>query len=245
MRQPTIVGHRGFASIAPENTLVSYAEAIRAGAQFVECDVHLTADGVPVVVHDSNLKRTTGFDAEVRDVDSRLISQLDAGSWKSPVYAGERVPTLEQLLALTLGKAVLAIELKAAEMEDKVKTALENAGAKPSDVIIFAWEPKTLSRMRELEPELSTIYLVEKMPTGGKERLFKDAEGSGATGLGMNHTLVDEAFIRDAHARDLEVFAWTVNEPKRMRQLAAWGIDTLISDDPALAIQTVGRTSGA
>ncbi|MGY8997382.1 MAG: glycerophosphodiester phosphodiesterase family protein, partial [Alphaproteobacteria bacterium] len=95
---PQVIGHRGAASYAPENTLASLACAAEMGCKWVEFDVHLTRDDVPVILHDRNLKRTTGMDAMIDDIHSSQLMEIDAGSWFDPMWSGERIPTLAQML---------------------------------------------------------------------------------------------------------------------------------------------------
>ena len=111
-QNPTVMAHRGLSADAPENTLYAFSDAILVGADFIELDVQQTRDGVLVVMHDSNLKRTTGVNKDIWDVDYADIQNLDAGSWFDPAYANARIPTLEETLQFVDKRAKLNIEIK-------------------------------------------------------------------------------------------------------------------------------------
>src|SRR5207247_1736958 len=110
--RPLIVGHRGAMGYAPENTFASYERAVALGVDAVECDVHLSADGVPVVIHDHTLDRTTDGRGPVRDHTLEQLKRLDAGAWRGAEFAGQRLPTLDELLGWCASRVPLPIELK-------------------------------------------------------------------------------------------------------------------------------------
>jgi glycerophosphoryl diester phosphodiesterase len=243
--EPLVIGHRGIASRAPENTLASYRQAIELGIAVVECDVHLTADGVPVAIHDDDLLRTTGVAGKIADFTRAEIEELDAGSWKGPEFANERIPTLEQLLELTRDRAVLVVELKDPNAVQAVVDAMRKCGVKSDGVVIFAWDVETLDRVRALEPELSTTLLVKRPPVDAaqRERLFSLARSHEIPRLGVENRDLDRALFRRAHDAGLEVWVWTVNQPEEMRRLAEWGADGIISDYPDVAQRAVNPRS--
>src|SRR5436309_263912 len=109
---PFIVAHRGASALAPENTLAAFRRALEAGAPAVECDVHLTADGAPIVIHDARVDRTTNGTGEVASLTLAALRALDAGGWFDPRFAGERLPTLEETLAIAAGRSRVFVELK-------------------------------------------------------------------------------------------------------------------------------------
>jgi glycerophosphoryl diester phosphodiesterase len=233
---PIVIGHRGFAARAPENTLISYQKALELGARFVECDVHLSKDGVPVVIHDAELARTTSASGRVGDKTVQELKVLDAGRWKSPEFAGEKIPTLAELLALTRERAVLAIELKDPTIEPQVLDVIRK-NASVDDVIMFAWVEETLARARAIEPDLVTLLLIKDTPAdvSGRQMLFARAQASAIDILGVRNFELDAELFRDAHAAGLKVFVWTVNSGEDMRRLARWGADGIITDFPDIA----------
>jgi glycerophosphoryl diester phosphodiesterase len=232
--RPLVIAHRGWSARAPENTLAAYRLAVEAGADMAECDVWLTADRVPVLLHDENLKRTTGVDAAVSSVPLEKVKTLDAGSWKSAEYAGEPVPTLVDALTLVEGKLRLVIEIKPTGMEQEVVQAIRDAGGSPADVMIFSFHHGVVDTITRLEPLLPTVWLVGDMPweEAARRKTLTEAVRIRASGIGMPRTRANPAIVRMARERGLTVFVWTVDDPAEMRYLARIGVDGIITNRP-------------
>ena len=243
---PLIIAHRGFSYRAPENTLVAYRQAIQAGADMAECDVRLSADRVPVLLHDENLKRTTGLDAPVTSLPLAKLVELDAGSWKSPEFAGERIPTLCETLRLVNGKLRLVIEVKPAGMEREVLAAIREAGTDPCEVMIFSFKREVVETLARLEPQLPTTWLIGQMPWREEERRATIAQALSArvSAIGLPATRVDPAIVRMAHESGFPIFVWTVNDPADMRYLKRIGVDGIITDRPDVLLQILEPTGG-
>lgn len=236
---PLVIAHRGFSHQAPENTLVAYRQAIEAGADMAECDVRLSADRVPVLLHDENLKRTTGLDAPVSSLPLARLKKLDTGSWKSPEFAGERIPTLTETLRLVDGRLRLVIEVKPAGMEREVIDAIAEAGVKPSDVTIFSFKYEVVETLARLEPRLPTTWLVGGMPWREEERraTLARALAARASAIGLPMTRVDPAIVRLARKSGFPVYVWTVNDPIDMSYLISIGVDGIITDRPDVLVR--------
>ncbi|UCD29672.1 MAG: hypothetical protein JSV03_04105 [Planctomycetota bacterium] len=236
--RPLAIAHRGFSSKAPENTLAAYRLAIETGIEMAECDVRLSADKVPVLMHDSNLKRTTGHDAEVGDLTLEQLRKLDAGRWKAPEYANETIPTLKQLLTLAQGKIRLFIEIKDKDMEKEVVADIRAGGIKPRDLMIFSFHREVVEKIAGLEPHLPTTWLIGDLPYRTEDRLgvIGDALKARVSALGLPKDRVDPYFIRLAHESGFQVFVWTVDEPADMRFLVRIGVDGIISNRPDLLL---------
>jgi glycerophosphoryl diester phosphodiesterase len=244
---PLVIAHRGLSYRAPENTLASYREAIEAGADMAECDVWLSADRVPVLLHDANLKRTTGLDAEVTSLPLAELKELDAGRWKSPEFAGERIPTLkETLLELVKGRIRLVIEIKMPGMEREVLEDIREVGLTPADVMIFSFNHDVVDTITKLEPRLPTTWLIGEMPWQDAERreVLTRALSARASAIGLPLVRVDPAIVRLAHESGFQVFVWTVNEPADMRYLERIGVDGIISDRPDLVLEVLESRGG-
>lgn len=249
-----VIAHRGASALAPENTIPAYEAAIRIGARFMECDIHRTCDGHWVVIHDDTTLRTTGSPGNVHEMTLAEIKALDAGAWKGSEFAGTKIPTLEELLAVTRGEGrKLAVEIKPPPREtrdeaadardiDEICDALARAGAGPEDLVIFAWAPDILRRMREKQPEMTTTLLMAAPPMQGalRQDLFRKAAAAGATILGVENKRLDKAFFEMAHKEGLKVWVWTVDDPRAMERLAGFGADGIISNDPGLAARILG-----
>ena len=239
--RPLVIAHRGFSYRAPENTLVAYRLAIEAGADLAECDVRPSADRVPVLLHDEDLKRTTGLEVKVSELSLAELKELDAGGWKDPEFVGERIPTLCEALNLVSGKLRLVIEIKPAGMEKEVIATIHEANVRPADVMIFSFKREVVETIATLEPSLPTTWLVGDMPWQPAARLETLAEAlrARASAIGLPITRADPAIVRLAHESGFSVFVWTVNDPADMRYLTRIGVDGIITDRPDLLLRTL------
>src|SRR5262245_4017798 len=157
-----VIAHRGFSGIAPENTLAAIRAALEAGADRVEVDVLVTRDGVPVLLHDADLDRTTNGRGPVAARTLADVRALDAGGWFDARFTGERVPTLAEALEFCRGRILLNLEIKSEAVEDReapagveaaVVEAIRRARA-PAEVVVSSFDPRALVRVRRLFPEL-------------------------------------------------------------------------------------------
>ena len=241
-----VVAHRGSSFDAPENTLASARLSIEMNADGSECDVYRTADGVIVLLHDDNLKRTTGLDKKVTECDYETISKLDAGSWKNPKFAGEKVPTFKEYLELFKGTNTRpVIEIKMGGIELPVIEVIREAGL-VDRVVIIAFSADVVKKVREIEPNISAAWLygkredtwtVEQMADFLTER----AKYCDTKILDLNHGLLSPELLKILRNRGFFVWAWTVNEPDRMETLLRWGIDSITTDKPDLLIEVMNR----
>ena len=241
-RRPLCIAHRGFSWVAPENTLASYRKAIEAGADMGECDVHLTKDGVPILLHDDTLSRTTGRKANPGDLTLAEIKTLDAGSWNSLEYAGERIPTLREALDLVKGKLRLVIELKEPSTAPIVVETIRAAGVAPQDLVIFSFNIGAVDRITRIEPLLPTFWLIDDPGADADawRKVIGEALRVRASGIGPVMTGVDPDLVRMAHECGLSVFVWTVDEPEDMSYLVRLGVDAIITDRPDVLLSLLG-----
>lgn len=235
-----ITAHRGGAILAPENTLASLAEAAADGSDYAEIDVQETKDGVLILLHDSNLKRTTGKDMAVWDMTYEEIGQLDAGSYFSEEYAGEPIPTLQEALDFCRGRLNLNIEIKYNGHNDKivekvVDLVTENQFTEHS--IITSMNYGFLKRIKERNELIKTGYIMT-MGYGSIKRLdYADL-------LSVNYASVDEKLVREAHRLGKEVHVWTVNSKNTTERLKNLGVDNIITDRPALVRAALAVNEG-
>lgn len=223
------VAHRGFSSIAPENTMAAFNMAMeRAEVQWMELDVQLSRDGVPVVIHDFTLERTTSGKGRVKDTDWSVLKQLDAGSWKGKNYTGERIPSLSELLDRSCGKVRLNIELKTqGDMYPGLPAAVIYEIRKrhmQHDVVITSFEPAALVEVKKLAPELETGLIIDAKPRD----LLAVLKQMHCTFLSIGYTNVDKALMREMNAAGIRVMAWTVDDKASMKKLAAIDPDVMI-----------------
>jgi len=230
---PTRVAHRGAGKLAPENTLASLRLGHAHGYRMAEIDVKLSADGVAFLLHDTTLDRTTDAKGRADALPWRDLSRLDAGSWHSPAYAGEPLPTLAAAARFCRANGVaLNIEIKPTpgrESETGAAVAIDAAALwKGADLppLLSSFSDEALAAARAAVPELPRAWLTEELPDDWIQR----CRDLGCVALDVEHVLVDESVIRAAHAAHLRVAVWTVNEPARAEELAAWGVDCIITD---------------
>jgi glycerophosphoryl diester phosphodiesterase len=228
-RPVLVVAHRGASEEAPENTLAAYRAAMAHGVQAAECDVRLSADGAVVVIHDPSLERTTDGSGPVAARTLAELRRLDAGGWKAPVFAGERIPQLGEVLDLVRGRMTLFVDLKdGRDLEARIARVVGSR----TDVVALAFDPARIARMRGLLPHVPAMLLVRREPDDEMEMLLTVAGQAGASLLGVEVAGVDRPLIEAAHRAGLGVFAWTVNDPLSAQALVAAGIDGLITDRP-------------
>ncbi|HUO08884.1 MAG TPA: glycerophosphodiester phosphodiesterase family protein [Phycisphaerae bacterium] len=229
-RKPVIaVGHRGAPAYAPENTVASFEEAIRLGARAVEFDLRMTADGVPVVLHDETLDRTTNGHGEVRHWEWNDLLRVDAGSWMHQRFAGTRVPCLDEALLAIGPYARPVIELKV-EVPPAVLLASLRKYDLEGDALVISFEPRWLANLRRESRELALGLLAEQW----SNELPAVAERVGAEVLGLHTEIIGTTQVAAAEAKRLEVWAYTANDVGMVAACAAMGVTGIITDRPDL-----------
>ncbi|MDG0812022.1 glycerophosphodiester phosphodiesterase [Cohnella rhizosphaerae] len=217
------VAHRGWSGAAPENTMAAFRLALSEPAvEWIELDVHLSKDEIPVVIHDASLKRTTGVKARVRDKTAAELAALDAGGWFHRMYAGEGIPTLSQVLELTRGRCRLNIELKDGEpdrdlLARKVGELLQSQG-READSILTSFDHALLLAARRHAPRTRTGLILDKRPSN----IAAVLDSLGATILSINYKYVNVALLAQTEAAGIDVMAWTVNEQRELNKLAVY-----------------------
>jgi len=235
--RPVIVAHRGFSRAAPENTLLAYQKALDVGAAYAECDVHMSADGTVVLMHDVSLERTTGLKRDVGDLSFRELRELEASRWFCGDFEDEKIPSLTEALDLVRGHMRFIIELKGVGTAEPVVKLLREKGVRSDEVIVFSFKRREVSEAIRLYPELYGAYLIHEAPKEYQKRAeeLDFALESECSGVGLKHTRVDAGFVEMAHARGLDVFAYTMNEESEIRAMIELGVDGVITDRPDLA----------
>jgi glycerophosphoryl diester phosphodiesterase len=234
VRSPLTVAHRGYSAIAPENTLAAVEAALRSGAEYVEIDVHSTADGVPVVVHDATVDRTTDGTGEVASLTSGYVTGLDAGAWYSPVYAGQRVPTLDQVLDLLApSHALLLLEVKGPRTRADVARIVETVMSRglADRVLLQSFDEQVLHDARELAPELRRALLRDELDPDP----VAAAKAVGAVSYNpyIPAVLGRPDVVAELNAAGLGCMVFTVDEPEHWRALTDLGVDAIITNRPA------------
>lgn len=247
--RPLIIAHRGASAFAPENTLAAFKRAIADGAEGVEFDVRLSADGAAVVFHDADLRRTAGRAEKVSDLTLDELRAIDAGSWFNRAFpdradksfAGEKIPSLREALDLLNDfRGLVYIELKCREREVETLAAAVCREIKQSpllpNIIVKSFRLGAIPEIRRLCPGAKTaaLFAPKIMAIFRKEKhLLKMAEHLRADQLSLHHTLASRKFMKKAEKKEMPVAVWTVNNPRFVRRAVAFGISAVITNDPA------------
>ena len=238
-----VIAHRGASGNAPENTLAAFKKAVALGATFIETDLQLSRDARFVAIHDATVNRTTNGQGAVHEMTLADLRRLDAGSWFGSEFAGERIPTLEEILEFSKkNDVVFYLEIKPVGSwggEHALIGALRESGEIPRTVVI-SFDAGILLSLRNIEPTLMTGLLYD----GLIENPLDKAVAIGARQLAVRGDLVTPAMLAEAQKKDLQVVCWTVNHPAHMRMLMAAGVDGIMTDYPERLTVTV-RKEGA
>ncbi|HEY7316999.1 MAG TPA: glycerophosphodiester phosphodiesterase family protein [Candidatus Binatia bacterium] len=227
------VAHRGASGHFPENTRLAFEKAIEADADMIELDCQQTRDGHIVVFHDERLRRTTGASGNVRSKSLEQLKQLDVGLWKKKSFKGERVLTLEEVLALIVGRVGLCLDIKqfnGSQPGIEIKLLFTLSHYDYLDQTIFSsFNYQCLERVREFAPEARIGLIVAK---GIKEDPFAAAERLGAGSVHVQKEIVTRPFLEKAWDAGLDVHVWTVNNAHEIAKFAALGVQGVVSDYP-------------
>ncbi len=251
LRVPLNIGHRGAAADAPENTLAAFELALRQGADGIEFDVHLSADGVPVVIHDVRLDRTTSGTGHVADHSLRALRRLDAGSWFNrryphrarPRYVGGKIPLLAEVLGWVHERKCLAfLEIKKGTrnypgLEKRVLEEIHRAGV-ASLVTVISFDLPTLRRLRRMDPGVALgIDFTRPLLAVTRARLIE-------AGAVLPHwAFASRRFLKRAHQAGLNVVVWDLEAPRWMRRKIADGVDGIITSGPAKLAEVIRSSS--
>jgi glycerophosphoryl diester phosphodiesterase len=235
-----VIAHRGASGNAPENTLAAFKKAVALGATFIETDLQLSRDARFVAIHDPTVNRTTNGQGAVHEMTLAELRRLDAGSWFGSEFAGERIPTLQEILEFSKKyDVVFYLEIKPSGSwggEQALVSALRESAEIPRTVVI-SFDAAIVRTMRNIEPTLMTGLLYD----GQIENPLEKALAIGARQLAVRGDLVTPAFIAEVHKKDLQMVCWTVNHPAHMRMLAAAGVDGIMSDYPDRLVAAVKK----
>lgn len=234
-RYPRLIAHRCGGALAPENTLAGLRIAARLGVKAVEFDAMLSSDGVPVVIHDETLERTTNGSGRVDETTATVLQTLDAGAWHHPAYAGERLPTLAATLALCDElKLAVNLEIKPASGHEAITgstvAALAAVCAPRAGLILSSFSPAALTAACEIAPELPRALLVEAIPADWPQ-LLKAYE---CKALHSSAKQLDQVLAKSVIAAGIPLACYTVNQAEEAEALFALGVSAVFSDRPDL-----------
>ena len=229
---PLWIAHRGAGKLAPENTLAAFRVGASHGYRAFECDVKLSADGVPFLLHDATLERTTPVQGTAGDRPWADLSRLDAGGWHGRAFAGEPIPSFDAIAAYVRRNGfALNIEIKPTPgVEEQTGRVVAReaarlwAGAAPP--LLSSFRPEALLGAEEAAPDLPRALLLDTLWPGW----FDMARELGCVAVVSSYKLMDATLIAQLHGAGLRALCYTVNDPAEARRLVALGIDGLITD---------------
>jgi glycerophosphoryl diester phosphodiesterase len=249
-----VIAHRGASSEAPENTMAAFRRAVEAGAEFIETDLQLSRDARLVAVHDDMLDRTTNARGPVTAKTLEELRQLDAGSWFTGAgfsgdgsggapqesFAGQRIPTIEEILAFGREHDIgLYLEMKTPAVSGAEHTLVGalRASGEIMRTVVLSFDLSQLAKVRRFEPLIVTGHLCDKPAPDA----VRKAVENGSRQLLPRADCVTSELLKEAHASDLKVVTWTVNEPEQAAALVAAGVDGIITDYPREMLALLAR----
>lgn len=243
--RPIVVAHRGLSSLAPENTIAAFEQAYETGADFIEFDVHLSKDGVPVVIHDATLARTTDSDEDhaVHHLSVQELKQYDAGSWFGDEYAGEPLPTLERVLDHLAGKMGIFVEIKGQEGSEKelVTKTLEvvnrHSVTHESPIIVGSFSLEVLREVIAQAPDQPVLGNALDLES------VRSMLHLGVRHIDLDHKIVTKEVVHKLREQGAIVWCFTVDDGDVAKQLFDWGVDGLITNEAHRFVASIdGRT---
>lgn len=246
--RPRIVAHRGASEDAPENTMAAFRRAWELGVEGVELDVHVSRDGHVVVMHDETTRRIGGRDRKIADQTLAELRQLDVGTWKSPAFRGERIPTLDDVLATVPAGRTLFVEIKSGpETIPAIAKAIRDRDPRPrgGKLALQGFDPTTLAQLAAAVPGAPAYWTVDPpvddrdpdhpVPLPYPRTVVAEATKHGFPGLALYFGSVTDELLADAKVAGLEIDVWTINDAPA---LATWarrdGIRWIETDRPEL-----------
>jgi glycerophosphoryl diester phosphodiesterase len=245
LSQPVIFAHRGASAHAPENTLAAFELALAQNADAIELDVKLSADGHIVVIHDPTVDRTTGSQGRVKDLSFQQLRALDAGSFFSEKYRGEKIPSLEDVFEAVGKRTFINVELTnySTPRDALVETVcmLVKRFGLQEHVLFSSFFASNLSKAHVCLPDVPRGLLAFNGFLGAWARSF----GFNFGGYQALHPYLKDVSaqqVQRVHRLNRRIHVWTVNAAEDMRRLFHWGVDAIFTDDPQLAVQVRSET---
>lgn len=244
-----IVGHRGASHDSPENTVAAIKLAWEQQADGSEFDIYLTKDGKIAVIHDKDTKRTAGgANKVVAESTLAELRALDVGKWKGERFAGEKIPTLDEMLATVPDGKRVFVEVKCGpEIVPELVRVLRASGLKPEQTPVISFSATVIAAVKKARPDVPAYWLVSlTAKKGGKpptaEALVARAREIRADGLDLSASeVLDAAYAKAVKAAGLKLYVWTVNDPAVARRMAALGVDGITTDRPAWLREQLAR----
>lgn len=240
--RPGFIAHRGESFDAPENTLASVNLAWQRGIREVEVDVHLSADNEICVIHDRDTLRTTGENLIVKKSSLKELQKLDAGSWKGEEWAGEKIPSLKEVLATVPSNGKLVVEIKSdSAILQHLSADIRNSGLRNEQLEIIAFNLQTLAKAKQMMPQHKMLWLYVSRPEWlqyllglNPASVIRKLRKYNIDGVNIGDSkYFEQKYIERFTAEGFSVYTWTVNDPDRAFELQRSGVDCITTDRAA------------
>jgi glycerophosphoryl diester phosphodiesterase len=247
--KPIVIAHRGNSGPAPACTMAAIRQAVDLGADMIELDVRSSREGVAVIIHNDTVDETTNGSGPVSSFSVAQLKEMDAGSWKDERYAGERIPTLMEVLEFAKGRVNLSLDLKEEGIIPAMIGDIQAADMAEDVVICGCCEPQA-EKIWEIDENLTVLLnmdsqLDELAKRRGKSEFIREYINRTCRGklaaLNVSFKYVTHELIRRAHLRALPVWTWTVDDRSDMKRMLEMGVDAIYTNWPGRLLEVVGR----
>jgi len=240
-----VIAHRGVSGSYPENTLSAFQAAIDIRAEMVELDISISKDGIPVVVHDRTVDRTTDFEGDVQSFSLEELKRMEVGAWFSEEFRGEEFPTLKNSLELMKDKIAVNIEIKTEAVSDEIQGGVVDKALQVvkdldmiSSVIFSSFDYRVMEQLNVLDPKMAKALLYEASQSA--ELLPSELVQKYKVGIfNCSYKQLSEEWINDLQKHEIPYFVYTVNDPELMRELIGKGVSGIFTDFPQELIRIV------
>jgi len=229
--RPLVIAHRGYWTDAPENTLGAVRAALEHPLDGVEIDVHCTADGVPVVMHDHEVDRTTDGHGLLTGLTLAQVKALRVRAGDGATFSNERIPTLEEVLAVTRGRCLLCVEVKPAGIERAVLDVIRACRAEEW-VWVWSFVNSVVREFHDLAPQIPGAYISDGFATWPADRFLPEAVAIGSRAVSLAWGDVTPEVVATCHDMGLEVYTLAPDKPAAWDRACSAGVDALVTEDP-------------
>jgi glycerophosphoryl diester phosphodiesterase len=234
-----IIAHRGASHDAPENTLAALRLGFEQQCDAGECDVWVSKDGTPVVIHDADTKRVAGVPRKISEQTCDELCQLDVGRWKDVRFTGEKIPKLVDCLAIVPSGKRMFVEIKCGvEGVPAILSAIEQSKLDPQQIEVISFSSQVIAAVKKVRPDLKAYWIVALKDEPSKVTKVTDliatAQTIQADGLDVsNHTMIDADFVNKVRKTKLRLYVWTVDNAQAAQRLRDLGVDGITTNRPA------------
>lgn len=238
-----IIAHRGYSCVYPENTILSFDQAVKIKSHMLEFDIQLTLDNIPVVIHDNLVDRTTNGNGAVSDYSYSDLRKLDAGSWKNSNYVNQKIPSLEEVIEKYSNEIPMNIEIKTESVNDKIQSGIEEKAVEiiekyncKSNIIFSSFDPRALWHLNDIDANINTAILyydkiwIQKSYT----EIIQTCK---ANAFNCSNAEITDSLLNECTDLKIPINAYTIDNCDEMKKLWEKGISGVFTNDPKSAIK--------